>query len=84
METNTKKTIVKYTKKRIKEILKMIEEKAIKDIEKSLNSGAISENSDFLKDNHLLAMVLIKNASEQYKIKTKEYKKEESNLLNFI
>jgi len=84
METNTKKTIVKYTKKRIKEVLKMIEEKAINDIEKSLNSGVISENSDFLKDNHLLAMALIKNASEQYQIKTKEYKKEESNLMKFI
>ena len=72
------------TKKRIKELLKMIEEKAISNIDKSLNCGAIAENSEFREENHLLAMALIEDAQFMYRIKTKEYRKEAENLFKFI
>lgn len=84
METATKKTIERYTKARIKELLKMIETRASENIKRALNSGALSEESEFLKDNHLLAMSLIEEAATMYRIKTPEYKKESENLKIFI
>lgn len=80
----TKISPEKHTKKAIKELLKMIEEKASANIKKALNSGAISEKSEFLKVNHLLAMCLIEDATEGYKIKTPEYRKEAENIKKFI
>jgi hypothetical protein len=77
-------TIKANTKKRIKELLKMIEEKAISNIDKSLNCGAIAENSEFLEDNYLLASALIEDVQIDYKIKTKEHRKEAENLFKFI
>jgi hypothetical protein len=81
---NTRKTIERYTKKRIKELLKMIEEKANENILSALSSGAIADNSEFLEDNHLLAMCLIEDAAQMYKIRTPEYKKESQNIKLFI
>jgi len=84
MNANTKKTIEKYTKKRIVELCKFIEENATSKVHKAINSGAIAENSEFLKDNHLLAMALIEDSAKMYKIKTPEYKKESENIKKFI
>lgn len=84
MTKGTKQTIIRYTKKRIKEMLKGLEEVAIKDIERALDSGAIAEDSDFLKDNALLASCLIENKMHVITIKYPDYVKESENIKLFI
>lgn len=76
--------IKKVTEKRINAIILEIKKDAKDKILKALNSGAISEDSDFLKDNMLLASILIEDSSNNYKIKSKEYREEAENIKRFI
>ena len=79
MKTNKNK-VEKFTKKEINRLLKVINEIANHNINKALNSGLISEESDFLKENSLLALLCIEEAANKYKIKSDKYKKEAKNI----
>jgi hypothetical protein len=81
---NTKKTALRYSKVRVKQMLKDIEENAFKKLERALNSGAIGSDSEFLKHNSLLALTILEDVCSEYKIKTSEYKKEADNIRKFI
>ena len=80
----TQKQIKSNTKKEIKRILKMIEDKANYNLDKAINCGALAEDSEFLDANSLLAMALIEDATKDFTIKTPEYRKEADNLKMFI
>lgn len=84
MDEKLKKQLIKNTKSEIKTLLKQVEENAIGKINKALNSGALSENSDFLKLNALLARTLIESEIENCKISSPDYIKEAKNLKLFI
>ncbi len=84
MDNKLRQLIVKNTKNEIKQLLKQVEENAIAKIDKALNSGALSEESDFLKLNALLARTLIESEIENCKIHSPDYVKEKKNLLQFI
>ena len=79
MKTNKNK-VEKFTKKEINRLLKDLKEIANHNINKALNSGLISEESDFLKENSLLALLCIEEATNKYKIKSDKYKKEAENI----
>jgi hypothetical protein len=66
----TKKQAEANAKKEINIFLKFIKEDAHGKIKKALNSGAISENSDFMEKNSLLALTVLEVASEPFKIKS--------------
>lgn len=84
MDNKLRKQIVANTKKHIKELTKQLEQDAIAKIDKALNSGALSEESDFLKDNNLLARCILENEFTNYRISFKDYKKESENLQLFL
>jgi len=73
-----------YTKKVVKELCKRIETLAIQNIERSLNCGAIAENSELRKDNHLLGTMLVMLASKEIRLSSDASKKEFENLSKFI
>ena len=79
MKTNKNK-VEKFTKKEINRLLKDLKEIANHNINKALNSGLISEESDFLKENSLLALLCIEEAAKNYKLKSDKYKKEAENI----
>lgn len=83
METKYK-TTAKNTKQLIKEMVKSIEAEAVNKVDKALKSGAISDDSDFLKDNSLLALTVLEDVFREYKIRTKDYRREADNIQNFI
>lgn len=68
----------------IKSLLKTIEELAIKDVTKATNCGAFSEDSNFLKENNLLAKALIESKLHIISINSTKDKKEAKNLSYFI
>lgn len=78
------KTTARYTKQRIKEMLKDIQATAFVKVYKALDSGSIADDSEFLQDNSLLALTVLENATKDYKIKTKDYRKEADNIQRFI
>ena len=81
---NTRKTAFMNTKKQIKLITKKIEQDALAKINRAITCGAISDESEFLSSNELLARALIEEVAEDYKIKTKEFRKEADNLKKFL
>lgn len=83
MKPFTKKQIEAHTKKELKTLLSFIEENAIKKIQKALNSGCISENSDFMQKNCLLALTVLEDAAYQFRIKS-DYRPEAENIQKFI
>ena len=86
MENQLRKKIVANTKKQIKVLTKQLEQDAIAKIDKALNSGALSEDSDFLKldGNQLLARCILENEFENYRINYADYKKEANNVKLFL
>lgn len=85
METKLKKQIKAHTIKMIKELTKQLEENAIDKIDKALNSGALSEDSEFLKmDNSLLARAILDHEAINIKLQYPAYKKEANNLQLFL
>ena len=86
MDNKLRKQIVANTKKQIKALTKQLEQDAIAKIDKALNSGALSEHSDFLKldGNQLLARCILENEFENYRINYSDYKKEADNVKFFI
>ena len=81
-----KKQFLLSSKKKVKELLKRIEIKAIENLEKALNSGSISDESDFLKDNYLLPSTVILDSIQvnSIELKDKNYKKESDNIRLFL
>ena len=80
----TKKQIKVSAIKEIKTIIKEIQEKAINNIDRALNCGAIAEDSEFLDDNSLLPRCLIEDAATNYVIRLDCYKKESKNIQLFL
>lgn len=83
MKKLTKKQAEANAKKEINRLLSYIKEDAFKKITKALNSGAIDENSEFMQDNSLLALAILEDATESYKIKS-SYREEAENIQKFI
>ncbi len=69
--------------KRIKALVQMIEEDALKNLDKVLQVDCV-KHEDFLKDNDLLAGVLVLNKAQDFKLATPEYVKESDNINRFI
>lgn len=60
MSRPTKKAVEIYTKAEIKRLCKIIEKKAINNIHRAINCGALDEKSEFITElNSLLALALI-------------------------
>jgi len=83
MKKLTKKQAESNAKKELKTLLIFIKENAEKKITKALNSGAISEDSDFMQQNCLLALTVLEDATQQFKIKS-DYRPEAENIQRFI
>lgn len=83
MKKLTKKQIEAHTKKELNTFLKLIKENATNKIQKALNSGCISENSDFMQKNCLLALTVLEDAAQQFKIKS-DYRPEADNIQKFL
>lgn len=83
MKNLTKKQAEANAKKELNTFLKMIKEISHKKIQKALNSGCISENSDFMQKNCLLALTILEDAAQQFKIKS-DYRPEADNIQRFI
>ena len=83
---DNKKKLLLSSKKKVKELLKRIEETAIKNLEKALNSGSISEESEFLHDNYLLPSTVILDSIQvnNIELRDKVYKKESDNIRLFL
>lgn len=76
-----KKTIIRYSKLRVSKLLNDIEEKVNENILKAINSGAISNSSEFLDDNNLLPMAFLEEEFKDYKIQTLEYREEAKSII---
>ncbi len=82
--TKIQKSAFQNTKKRIKLLAKELEQEALGKLNKAITCGALDEESDFLKDNSLLARTLIGDAYCYHAIVMPQYQKEADNLRNFL
>lgn len=76
--------IRKQTKKRIKELLKMVEVDALKKLEKLLNSHDVITCPDFIEDNDLLAGQLIVEKVKEFQVVTPEYVEQANKITKFF
>jgi len=79
----TNKQIESNAKKELNIFLQYIKDDAHIKIKRAINSGCISENSDFTKKNSLLALTVLEDAAQEFKIKS-NYRKEADNITKFI
>ena len=79
----TNKQAEANAKKELNILLQYIKDDAHIKIKRALNSGAISENSDFMQKNSLLAITVLEDSAEQFRIKS-SYRKEADNIIKFI
>lgn len=79
----TKKQAAANAKKELSILLKHIKEDAFNKIEKALKSGCISEDSDFMQQNCLLALTVLEDAAYRFRIKS-DYRPEADNIQKFI
>jgi hypothetical protein len=84
MDKQQREELKAYTIKQIQELTKQLEENAIDKIDRALNSGALSEESDFLKQNTLLARVLLNNECKGLTLQHPAYRKEADNLTIYL
>lgn len=82
--TKKQKSAFQYTKKRIKLLTKQLEQEALGKLNTAITCGALSEDSDFLKDNSLLARTLVGDAYAHHAIVMPEYRNEANNLRKFL
>ena len=79
-----KRNAKRHTKSEIRRILKEIEKDAIDKLDKALTCGALSEESEFMNPNQLLAAAMIEIVSVEYQLRSANYRKELANLNCFI
>jgi hypothetical protein len=82
--TKQQKLTFQNTKKQIRLISREIELKAISKINKAITCGALSEDSDFLDENTLLARTILEDVMLDHTIKFKGYRDEADNLMMMI
>lgn len=84
MKKLTRKQAEANAKKELNKLLSVIKENSYKSIKKALNSGGISEQSEFMEANCLLALTILEDSCAGFKVKSGAYKQESENIQKFL